>query len=206
VNQTVTIWVDAESGEITHYANYDYADGTISEAEAVSLAQQYANKFANMSSDAVLYNVTIWNPLTNIVLTPGSNQTEFIPEVIYSVVFSRMKNSVPSDDGIQVLVSTSGQLVQYDKVWTLIMPGSTVPIITESQAITIAEGILNSSANNTELVIKRPNFYWVGGEYTFGYNEGKLSWVVDLIDENSRRASVWVDALDGEVIGGWQAY
>jgi uncharacterized membrane protein YkoI len=204
LNNTVTIWIDAETGEIIHYSNYDFVEGSVTESEALNLSLQYINNFTEIPPDANLYNISKRSQMRNVILDINGTIKEIITDEVFVIIFSRMKNSVPSDDGIEVWMSTSGQLVRYEKTWTLIMPGSTIPQISEEDAISIAKNTFNGTVNQITLMIKRPNYYWTQGEYLYGFNEGILSFVVDLTNSSSRHASVWVDAVDGDVIGGWQ--
>jgi uncharacterized membrane protein YkoI len=82
------------------------------------------------------------------------------------------------------------------------MPEETEPQKTRDEAIDTAKNIFDGTVNDITLMIRRPNYYWSYGEYRYGITEGKLCWVIALTNEEDIQAEVWVDAINGKIVGG----
>lgn len=81
-------------------------------------------------------------------------------------------------------------------------PNATVAVITADQASAIANPIISQYGNNnikTKLTFFRPNFYWEDEGPFETADFVRLSWEVYIED----KVSVQVDALTGEILGGY---
>lgn len=82
------------------------------------------------------------------------------------------------------------------------VPNATVAVITADQASSIANSIVSQYGNNnikTKLTFFRPNFYWEDEGPFETADFVRLSWEVYIEDI----VSVQVDALTGEILGGY---
>lgn len=109
-----------------------------------------------------------------------------------------------TDDFIEIWIDPLGNLIRYDKVWTLEIPLSTEQTISEEDAIQKAKEtvVSDGSVINTSLEIKRPNKYWESEEPIYGINKCQLCWVIELKISDGI-AVVWVNASDGNIVSGY---
>jgi len=80
-------------------------------------------------------------------------------------------------------------------------PNATVPILTQDEAIKLAEPIISKYDNiniDVKLTFFRPNFYWEEGGPYESADFVRLSWEVSI----KNCVSVQIDAETGEILGG----
>ena len=203
-NMTTDVWIDAESGEIVHFFNKcsHEGSGSVSLREAVNLSWAYAASFSVIPSDAELENASFIPVLKTFLMNESGDLIDY-SLYAYAIRLTRFLSSIASDDSINMWVSTSGELLFYDKTWSLTMPASVDARITDAEAEDIAREAVQGSVITVDMAIKRPNYYWTDTTYLYGDNTGRLCWVVTLDEGGYRTSQVWVDAHSGDIVGGW---
>lgn len=105
----------------------------------------------------------------------------------------------PYDCANAVIDAKDGSIMLFGK--NKMEPDSTVALITEGEALKLAQPIISEFENekvDVNLTFFRPNFYWdEGGPYEIA-DFVRLSWEVSIKD----CVSVHIDAETGEILGG----
>lgn len=99
-----------------------------------------------------------------------------------------------------VIDAKDGSIMLFGK--NAMNPNTTVPTLTQDEAIRLADTIIskfdNKDAIDVKLTFFRPNYYWNDGELYESEDFVRLSWEVSIKD----CVSVQIDAETGEVLGG----
>jgi len=197
----IVIWIDAQSGEVTHYGYIgEYEAGDITQKDAATLGTAYAASFGDIPAQAALQPIRKEPVVINTALKrTAEGELEIITaqKEAYFVTYVRTIDGIPSDSHISVWVDPAGNLVRYHKDWTLEMPEAIQPKIAPEEAVKIARELMGGEFRDSSLMIKRPNYAFSGKGVRYGIGQGILCWVVE-----TSLGSVWVDAIKGKPVGG----
>ena len=174
----------------------------------LEMAETYANDFIFQLSPNLYGIAPDIIEEVNLTMAGGiidENTIEVDVVEGFSLIYIRHEGEYNTSDKIILNFDTNGVIQFYFKIWNLQIPSSTTPEITKNEAIAISYEYLDpESFVDADLMIVRPNYLWTWG-MRYGFSEGVLCWVVIEYYDNSHeypQIGVFVDAINGEIIGG----
>jgi hypothetical protein len=199
-----TVCIRADTKEIISYSSLGYYPGTMSEGQIITQATLIAGQFATLPSDRE-------NPSVNRDVTysdeafEGDTNTSSVTDVeCWFFEFVRSKETVLSEDEIQMKLSLNGYLHSYDKTWNMEL--DTLQILypvtqEEAESIALAEAGENSVVQDTFQRIVRPNNIWTLGEFAYGL-DAVCVWEIWVEDFEQNLRVYHIDGALAEIVGG----
>lgn len=139
----------------------------------------------------------------------------------YTVIFKRVWSGVPfryEDQRVTVLMDARhGLLIGFGAVLAAVTPAQTGLSVSPETAVSIARDMLSSlesvmqpaGPSNVQLQVVLPNGIWPDWKSPRSRSEmpttlqARLAWVVETPTRNpGARVEVWVDTVDGSILGG----
>ena len=200
----LSIAIDATTGEVVFFSYIDdYRNGTIPEAEAYSMAYLYVERLIDLPDDAsapraeyVLRSVSFHYNETSGEM----NATEFH---YWIITFNRVKDGLPADDHIKVVLDPYGRFHYYRKVWNMELEGVvTGQEVSNKEALDIARSAAEgANITSVEHRIARPTGGWPDGPKRYGDDPVSV-WRMTF-EENNSSHLLHIDINDrtGEIVG-----
>ena len=190
--------VNANNLEIIYVHNSLISNGILTLEDAISEGQDIIDEFS-----PEIGNIEPAIAETTVIHKETDEEKNTNTIEGYSLIYSRMEQDIETADRIMIDLDSDGNLCLFSKKWNMIMPQDTTPDITHQEAINIAEQYLDGGGEiTTKLMIVRPNYYWTYG-MRYGFSNGELCWVVMQGEDTISPRLVFVEANNGEVVGGF---
>ena len=159
------IYFEAITGEILLYDHTAWYPGTISEQQAIYVADDIAEQFCQLPYDRQYPTAEFVESIRFIERHEyGENESA---HHYWVVVYNREKENIPAEDNIRLKICPNGYLGFYYKVWNMDLPSlSTSYTVSAGEAEDIAMDYLeeqlepNGTVEDSFKMIVRPNYGW----------------------------------------------
>jgi hypothetical protein len=201
------VYIDGYTGEIVHYYNYyDWEDGSLDESEILLLAASIADQFMSLPQDRSSPSAELEETYRFEYWINSTDSFGSVSESCWIVQYDRIKDSITSEDNIELYIDKSGRLYSYTKIWNMDLEEfSTTYSVTESQAIETALDDAGSGSSSHSCVKKivRPNRFYDEGEDDIQYGlDPNIVWEIWVEDTDLNLCLYHVHGTQNTIVGG----
>jgi hypothetical protein len=202
----VELEVDASTGEILWYLGPSGinrpTDHNMTEEEVEDLARLIVNQFSSLPEDASEPEIVYCYSHTTITTNTTTNTTMTTRDWHWRVYFERLKDGIPTTDGIGLRLESDGTLSSYSRDWFLDLRNfNTKFTVTEYKAISAAWEYVGSETNVTGCKKRIVQPWRSDGALIFGQGP-KCVWEVSLEGSDASVSLVAVNGRDASKIEG----
>jgi len=204
----LSIAIDATTGEVVDFSWYrDQENGTLTNERALVVGMGYIKLFGELPDDSSTPSAEYISQETR--MTWDDETGEFIEVKVYhwDIQIDRVKDGIPTDDYIRVIMDPNGHLRYYYKTWNMRLGG-----VTASHEVSYEEalGIARSAAEGANITsiehrIVRPNGAWRDAPWRSGTDPVAVWRVTFEYDEVYYLHYLDIDDRTGEIVG-WDGY
>lgn len=201
--EETSITIDADTGQVIAYFNFSkMSSGVPINSDDAPLKAK--NQLKQFDIDINILDVS----------HPSTKTLDISNGKTYNIFWKQQKNGINVYKNFVAvgLNADTGNLVSFTKQLSDVSSVSTIPKLTQDEAVRIAKDFLTRNYNlpddskllGTNLEIRKPNDWAVNRDVTLK-GDFTLTWVVEFQDKTKSDDSIvniWLDAVTGEVIGG----